>query len=112
MLSLNNPQRLNAISVALLSDLRREIAAVKDEAAAERALWERGVEGARIGAGTRVLIVASEVDECFCAGADLKERRGMTGDEYVDISPVLFPTLLSHDPISPTQTQTQTQPTN
>lgn len=31
-----------------------------------------------IGAGnTRVLILASELDECFCAGADLKERGKM-----------------------------------
>jgi methylglutaconyl-CoA hydratase len=34
---------------------------------------------------TRALIVASEVDSCFCAGADLKERAGMTGDEYVAV---------------------------
>ena len=27
---------------------------------------------------TRVLILASEDPKCFCAGADLKERRGMT----------------------------------
>lgn len=30
---------------------------------------------------TRVLIVASELDECFCAGADLKERMGMSKQE-------------------------------
>ena len=30
---------------------------------------------------TRALIIASEVDSCFCAGADLKERRGMTDEE-------------------------------
>jgi len=32
---------------------------------------------------TRVLILASELDNCFCAGADLKERRGMSLDQYV-----------------------------
>lgn len=31
----------------------------------------------------RAVIVASEVDSCFCAGADLKERKGMSSDEYV-----------------------------
>lgn len=30
---------------------------------------------------TRALILASEVESCFCAGADLKERRGMSVDE-------------------------------
>lgn len=32
---------------------------------------------------TRALILASEVDSCFCAGADLKERAGFSADEYV-----------------------------
>jgi len=43
------------------------------------------VRGEVVGEGTRVLVLASEVDEAFCAGADLKERRGMSGDEYVSI---------------------------
>ena len=30
---------------------------------------------------TRVLIVASEIDGVFCAGADLKERKRMTREE-------------------------------
>jgi methylglutaconyl-CoA hydratase len=30
---------------------------------------------------TRALILASEVDNCFCAGADLKERMGFTAEE-------------------------------
>jgi len=34
---------------------------------------------------TRVLILASDVDSCFCAGADLKERAGFSADEYVPI---------------------------
>lgn len=43
----------------------------------------RGSSGATVaGQGTtRVLIVASELDECFCAGADLKERMGMSKQE-------------------------------
>lgn len=28
--------------------------------------------------GTRVLVLTSELDEAFCAGADLKERSKMT----------------------------------
>ena len=39
--------------------------------------------GVVVGEGTRVLVLASEVDEAFCAGADLKERRKMSSDEYV-----------------------------
>lgn len=30
-----------------------------------------------------MLVIASEVDESFCAGADLKERKGMEMEEYV-----------------------------
>lgn len=32
---------------------------------------------------TRALVLASNVDAAFCAGADLKERKGMTKEEYV-----------------------------
>jgi methylglutaconyl-CoA hydratase len=32
---------------------------------------------------TRALILASEVDASFCAGADLKERATFTQEEYV-----------------------------
>lgn len=56
---------------------------MKKEAEDELARKKDGAAGAVIGAGTRVLIVASEVDECFCAGADLKERMGMNSEEYV-----------------------------
>ena len=38
-------------------------------------------EGEVVGHGIRVLTLASEVDECFCAGADLKERKGMSKEE-------------------------------
>jgi methylglutaconyl-CoA hydratase len=31
--------------------------------------------------GTRVLVIASNVDKAFCAGADLKERKGMSQQE-------------------------------
>lgn len=56
---------------------------MKKETEDELARKKRGEDGAVIGAGTRVLILASELDECFCAGADLKERRGMSSEEYV-----------------------------
>jgi methylglutaconyl-CoA hydratase len=36
---------------------------------------------------TRALILASETDNSFCSGADLKERKGMSQEEYVDNRP-------------------------
>jgi methylglutaconyl-CoA hydratase len=36
---------------------------------------------------TRVLILTSQVDGAFCAGADLKERAGFSADEYVFVLP-------------------------
>lgn len=34
---------------------------------------------------TRALILGSNVDSSFCAGADLKERVGFTKEEYVHL---------------------------
>lgn len=76
VLSLNSPHNRNAISRQLLSELSSSIDAVKAQAEDEAA------KGEVVGHGTRVLVLASEVDECFCAGADLKERRGMSKEEY------------------------------
>ncbi|KAF2459416.1 ClpP/crotonase-like domain-containing protein [Lineolata rhizophorae] len=66
VLTLNRPSARNAISAALLNELHAEVAAI----AAERG------EG-----DTRALVLASDVDGTFCAGADLKERRGMSAEE-------------------------------
>ena len=41
----------------------------------------KGHDGSK--GGTRVLILASEIDEVFCAGADLRERKAMSIEEYV-----------------------------
>jgi hypothetical protein len=68
ILSLNRPSARNAISKQLLSELRHQVEEVSNEA-------EDGP--------TRALILASESDQAFCAGADLKERLTMSGDEYV-----------------------------
>ncbi|KAI9725054.1 MAG: hypothetical protein M1812_000330 [Candelaria pacifica] len=66
VLSLNRPNARNALSRQLLHELRSHVQIVRDE----------GGKGS-----TRVLILASEVDSCFCAGADLKERAGFSGQE-------------------------------
>jgi len=76
VLLLNSPHNRNAISRQLLSELSNEIINVKTEAEDE------AKRGGPIGQGTRVLILASAIDECFCAGADLKERRTMSKIEY------------------------------
>jgi methylglutaconyl-CoA hydratase len=84
ILSLARPAARNAISRQLLWELRSHIDSIASE-------YDAGGEevpkfGASAGVDqttpTRALIVASEVDSCFCAGADLKERAGFTAEEY------------------------------
>ncbi|KAF4126098.1 methylglutaconyl-CoA hydratase [Geosmithia morbida] len=77
VLELNRPDARNAISRSLLASLRAEIDDVRDQ------YGPRGEElptHPDLGP-TRALIVASAVDTCFCAGADLKERRTFTEKE-------------------------------
>ena len=90
ILELNRPEARNAISRALLSSLRDEIDAVHaqydpvtgDEVPTKS--WNRrfgGIAGEDTKGPTRALILASAVDTSFCAGADLKERKGFTQEE-------------------------------
>ncbi|PGH16230.1 hypothetical protein AJ80_05253 [Polytolypa hystricis UAMH7299] len=66
VLLLNRPEARNALSRQLLESLSKHINAVSAEQ----------------GKGpTRALVVASNVDAAFCAGADLKERTGFTREE-------------------------------
>ncbi|TAQ89838.1 hypothetical protein B7494_g1828 [Chlorociboria aeruginascens] len=79
ILSLNRPSARNAISRQLLHELRSNIDAVAHEYDNNgNELPQAGVDEK---GPTRVLILASEVDSSFCAGADLKERAGFTLDE-------------------------------
>lgn len=86
ILSLARPSARNAISRQLLWELRSHIEAVAGEYDAD---GEEAPPAKRFGGAagvdkrgpTRALIVASEVDSCFCAGADLKERVGFTAEE-------------------------------
>lgn len=66
ILSLNRPHARNAISKQLIAELNQEIEALHAEPS----------DGP-----TRALILASESDQAFCAGADLKERLGFTQRE-------------------------------
>lgn len=77
ILELNRPSARNAISKALLAALRAE---VDDIHAQYDAQGNEIVAPSEAGA-TRAVVIASAVDTCFCAGADLKERRGFTKAE-------------------------------
>jgi methylglutaconyl-CoA hydratase len=87
ILELNRPAARNAISRALLASLRDEIDAVHAQYDAttgeEKPLAKRfgGAAGEDQKGSTRVLVLASAVDTSFCAGADLKERKGFTAEE-------------------------------
>ena len=66
VLLLNRPEARNAISKELLNVLRFQVDAISAEQ----------------GNGpTRALVLASNADSAFCAGADLKERKGMSKEE-------------------------------
>ena len=69
ILSLNRPAARNAISRQLLSELRHHVEDMHAEP-------ENGP--------TRALILASAVDNAFCAGADLKERATFTQEDTTE----------------------------
>jgi methylglutaconyl-CoA hydratase len=98
ILSLSRPEARNAISRQLLQELRNAVHDIDSEyervnPAAKTGLGPSveapqqkifgGAAGVDAKAPTRAVILASEVDSCFCAGADLKERKGMSESEYV-----------------------------
>ncbi|KFX92410.1 hypothetical protein V495_04994 [Pseudogymnoascus sp. VKM F-4514 (FW-929)] len=86
ILSLNRPSARNAISRSLLADLRAQIDEIAAEYDAEGneiplAKTYGGAAGPNERGRTRAVILSSEVETCFCAGADLKERAGMSREE-------------------------------
>jgi hypothetical protein len=73
--------------VALLSELRDAVSSIASEYTPEgNEAPPKKVYGGAAGVDergpTRAVILASDVDSCFCAGADLKERKGFTADQY------------------------------
>lgn len=87
IISLARPAARNAISRQLLWELRSHIDAVASEYNQEGdevppPAKFGGAAGPDNRGPTRAVILASEVDSCFCAGADLKERKGFTEEEY------------------------------
>lgn len=86
ILELNRPQARNAISKALLAGLRAEVDAVHgqygpdgEEIPAQKRFG--GAAGVDEKGPTRAVVLASAVDSSFCAGADLKERKGFSQEE-------------------------------
>lgn len=66
IVSLNRPKARNALSRTLISELSEVV---------------EGIHAEKGKGSTRALILASESDQAFCAGADLKERLGMSPEE-------------------------------
>ncbi|KAL6720947.1 hypothetical protein ACLMJK_000047 [Lecanora helva] len=130
LLTLNNPSTRNALSTALLSQLRSSLEAIARESHAEQSRYKQWVERGRrsdelysygsdgaggdggqtkevgLGRGTRVVIISSALDTAFCAGADLKERSRMSPTQTLTFLSSLRHTLtlLSTLPRIPTLT--------
>lgn len=101
VLELNRAPARNAISRSLLASLRAEVDAVgsqygdNGEELPVRKLFG-GAAGVDEKGPTRAVVLASAVDNCFCAGADLKERQGFTKEEYGSPSPLPPVSTTSH----------------
>ncbi|KAF4980909.1 hypothetical protein FZEAL_3194 [Fusarium zealandicum] len=100
VLELNRPSARNAISKTLLASLRDEVDALHSQYGPngeELPPVKRfgGAAGVDEKGPTRAVILASSVDTCFCAGADLKERRGFSQQETADFLTNLRGTLSS-----------------
>ena len=78
VITLNELRTFNALSRQMVSELREEV----DSIHAEDSPGE-----------TRVLIIRSEAEKAFCAGANLKERANMTIEECVEPHPILCVSL-------------------
>src|SRR5689334_18976650 len=63
IVTLNRPERLNALSRTLLHEIGAVFAQLADERDA------------------RVIVLTGAGEKAFCAGADLKERQGMSENE-------------------------------
>ncbi|KAL5121143.1 hypothetical protein ACEQ8H_000994 [Pleosporales sp. CAS-2024a] len=89
ILSMNRPAARNAISRQLLTELHHHITSIQSQGEA---------------GSTRALILASDIDTSFCAGADLKERATFTQEDtanflthlrgtFTSISQLQIPTI-------------------
>lgn len=85
VLELDRPEARNALSSALLARLAAEVRAVTGQYADDGRVELPAAAPAGLGP-TRALVLASAVDACFCAGADLKERRSFTPSQSVALA--------------------------
>lgn len=81
VLELNRPSARNAISRSLIAALRTELDDLYQQYTPEGNETPHAV--ATSNGPTRAVVLASAVDACFCAGADLKERKTFTQKEQV-----------------------------
>ncbi|KAG5918394.1 hypothetical protein E4U61_001807 [Claviceps capensis] len=94
ILELNRPKARNALSRALLAALRTEVNHVQKQYGPNGQETGLHLEDQPADLGpTRTLVLASAVDACFCAGADLKERRGFTPKETTEFLTTLRATF-------------------
>ncbi|KAL9598739.1 MAG: hypothetical protein Q9219_004297 [cf. Caloplaca sp. 3 TL-2023] len=93
ILTLNSPHNRNAISRQLLSELRAQIVNLSALGKKDQRIIRNDNLEAANGGGIRALIIGSEVQGVFCAGADLKERKTMTNKETNDFLHLLRETL-------------------
>lgn len=83
VISLNRPAKRNAISRQLLKELREAI----DQIHTEYSEYEKYHQSThrkkdkKLQPTTRVIILTSSIESCFCAGADLIERESFTAKE-------------------------------
>ncbi|KXJ87870.1 ClpP/crotonase-like domain-containing protein [Microdochium bolleyi] len=82
VLELNRPSARNAISRSLIAALRAELDDLHQQYTPEGNETPHAV--ATSDGPTRAVVLASAVDACFCAGADLKERKTFTQKETAD----------------------------
>lgn len=66
VVTLHRPEAANAMSLALLDELNKIIKQVN------------------LDGKIRVVIITADGDKAFCAGADLKERKGMTENQVIE----------------------------
>ncbi|KAK0384472.1 hypothetical protein NLU13_8558 [Sarocladium strictum] len=93
ILELNRPSARNALSRSLLAALRAELDDLHQQYTPEGDEAPHAVSTSN--GPTRAVVVASAVDTCFCAGADLKERKTFTKQETADFLANLRDTFTS-----------------
>lgn len=75
LLTMNRPEAANALSVQLLNELTDMLAHIKQDET------------------IRVVVITGAGDKAFCAGADLKERHGMTWKQVKQVVSLIGTTI-------------------